>query len=139
MNTGLFGNAFINSIKRKINYTPTKTPISIISAESFKDKIKNKKYDFWEIIIPFNVNTGSRGNLPSYLTIENCSILTNGTGIVIIGHIFSELIKTTTILDDFNTFYFFNFFATSEHRYDFDFENFKNIDDLQADEILIVQ
>lgn len=117
-----------------------KTPSLVLPVGGFKNRVTAKK-GLWEVIMPFYGTLGAGGNLPNYLTQDNCNILSNGTGILILKDMFLELMEATSILEDFNLFCFFNSSDATENRYqiNYHFEEFKDIDNINADEILITR
>lgn len=96
-----------------------------------------KYLSFWEVIIPFSSQLGFGGNLPNYFEQGNCDILPNKSGILIQKDVFLDLIDQTTILEDFNSFYFFKSPTTlkNQKRYH---KNYLCETDVNADFILII-
>lgn len=133
--------------KQIIKYSPhllvvenLETANAVLSASELKEALATRNEN-WEIVLPFHGILGAGGNLPNYLTQDNCSILPNSTGILILKSIFLDLIEVTTILQDFRVVCFFNKFDASEIRYkkNYHFEDFSDMDNIEADEIFIIR
>lgn len=72
-----------------------------------KAQIHIYKMEFTEVIISFQGQLGVGGSLPAYLTQDNCNILPDKSGILILRDMFLELMEETTILEDFEVYYFY--------------------------------
>ncbi len=130
----------IKLVPHLLNTECLKTPTRILTINALKKEIA-KQTGLWEVIMPFYGTLGAGGNLPNYLTQDNSNILSNGTGILILGNVFLELIETTTIFQDFQILCFFNEPDIFENQYQksYHFESFDAIDSIKADMIYILQ
>jgi len=73
--------------------------------------------NFVECIVP------NKTDRPNYLTQANSNVLINKTGILVVKDVFKILIEKYTILNDFDTFYFYQLYNSinDSNRYDKDY------------------